>query len=284
MKKILVPTDFSDQATYASELAAHLAHALKAELIFLHVVVDATMPTVHYTGEVALPDMQDRLFVLKLIERGKDQMAELVERKDLQGLKIHTEVHVGDIYYGVKEIIAEKEIDLVIMGTKGSGGFEEFLIGSNAERVVRHAACPVITIHERMTSFDFKRIVFASALEKDDQVCAPMLLELSKAFQAHLHLVRINTPNNFKPDYDTRPKLKALAEKCGFSDYSVHVYNDASEESGILNFAEEVGADLIAMATHGRTGLAHLLVGSLAETVVNHTQRPVMTYVSKDKK
>lgn len=281
MKKILVPTDFSEQATYAVELASHLARALQAEITFLHVVVDATMPTVHYTGEIALPDMQDRLYVLKLMERGKEQMAELVERKDMEGLTVHTEVHVGDIYHGVKEIIASKEIDLVVMGTKGSGGIEEFLIGSNAERIVRHATCPVITIHERMKSFEFKNILFATTL-KDNHVCAPMLLELSKAFNAHIHIVRINTPNNFKPDHQSRPVLEELAKDCGFVSYDVTIYNDASEEAGILNFAEETSADLIAMATHGRTGLAHLVVGSLAEAVVNHTQRPVLTYVSKD--
>jgi nucleotide-binding universal stress UspA family protein len=280
MKKILVPTDFSEQATYAAELAAHLAHALKAELTFLHVVVDATMPTVHYTGEIALPDMQDRLYVLKLIERGKEQMTELLERKELEGLTVHTEVHVGDIYYGVRELVTSKEMDLVVMGTKGSGGFEEFLIGSNAERIVRHATCPVITIHERMKSFRFNNIVFATSL-KDKNVCAPMLLELTKAFSARIHIVRVNTPNNFKSDHESRPVLEEFAKECGFESYDVSVYNDASEEAGILNFAEEKGADLIAMATHGRTGLAHLLVGSLAEAVVNHTQRPVMTYVSK---
>ena len=279
MKKILVPTDFSEQAGYALEVASELTRKLNAELTILHVVVDATLPSVHYTGEVALPDMQDRLFVLKLIERGKEQMEDLTNSPELKGLNIRTEIQVGDIYYGVREIIKEKEIDLIVMGTKGSGGFEEFLIGSNAERIVRHSTCPVITVHEKMKDLSFGKIVYANSLEEMPDDCTPVLLEIAKAYNSHVDVVRINTPNNFKPDHQSLPKLEKLAEEIGFGNYSVHVYNDSSEESGILNFAQTQNANLLAMATHGRTGLAHLLTGSLAESVVNHTQMPVLTYV-----
>ncbi len=282
MKHILVPTDFSEQAGYAVELGAFLARKMKAELTFLHVVVDGTLPTVHYTGEVALPDMQDRLFVLKLIEKAKEELAVLVKRKDLKDLKINTELHVGDIYYGVKDIISQKKIDLVVMGTKGSSGFEEFIIGSNAERVVRHAKCPVLTIHQPMKELKIESIVYANSLEEPEHASSAVLKQIQKAFKAKIHLVRINTPNNFKPDHESLPILEHIAENSGFSDFDVHVYNDGSEEAGILNFADEMNADLIAMATHGRTGLAHLLTGSLAESVVNHTQRPVLTYVEKE--
>ena len=282
MKHILVPTDFSDQAGSAVELAAFLARKLKAELTLLHVVVDGTLPTVHYTGEVGLPDMQDRLFVLKLIEKGKDELAQLVKRPELKDLDVHTELHVGDIYYGVKDIIAQKNIDLVVMGTKGSSGFEEFIIGSNAERVVRHAKCPVLTIHQPMKDMKMESIVYANSLEKPEHCSTEILKDIQKAFASVIHLVRINTPNNFKPDHVSLPILEQIAENSEFGEHDVHVYNDSTEEAGILNFADHMDADLIAMATHGRTGLAHLLTGSLAESVVNHTHRPVLTYVSKD--
>jgi nucleotide-binding universal stress UspA family protein len=62
----------------------------------------------------------------------------------------------------------------------------------------------------------------------------------------------------------------------------MNVFSDFSEEEGILHFATSVSADLIAMATHGRTGFAHVLVGSIAEDVVNHSSRPVLTYVTPE--
>jgi nucleotide-binding universal stress UspA family protein len=65
--------------------------------------------------------------------------------------------------------------------------------------------------------------------------------------------------------------------------YTVNIYNDFNEEAGIINFAESVGADLIAMLTHGRTGLAHVLNGSIAESVTNHARRFVLTSVLQKK-
>jgi nucleotide-binding universal stress UspA family protein len=283
MKHILVPTDFSEQANYAMEFAAVLAKAISAEITLLHVVVDGTLPTVNYTGEVALPDMQDRLFVMKLVEKGKEELKALSENPIFNGVTLHTELHVGDIYYGVKEIISDRKIDLVVMGTKGASGFEELIIGSNAERIVRHAKCPVLTIHEKVASNEIKTIAYANALEEPDHTCAGIVNDIQQAFGSKIHLVRVNTPNNLKPDHITSPILENIASHSGFSNYETHIYNDASEEEGILNFSTSIDADLIVMATHGRTGLAHLLSGSLAESVVNHTHRPVLTYVIKKK-
>jgi len=63
--------------------------------------------------------------------------------------------------------------------------------------------------------------------------------------------------------------------------YTINIFNDLSEEEGIIYFADSINADMIAMATHGRTGFAHVLAGSIAEDVVSHSKRPVLTYVVK---
>jgi nucleotide-binding universal stress UspA family protein len=66
-------------------------------------------------------------------------------------------------------------------------------------------------------------------------------------------------------------------QKHGLENYTMEIYNESTEEDGIIYFAEDIDADMIALATHGRTGLKHLLSGSIAEDVVNHAQRPVWT-------
>jgi nucleotide-binding universal stress UspA family protein len=76
--------------------------------------------------------------------------------------------------------------------------------------------------------------------------------------------------------------MQNFANKLNLKDYTLNVFNDRTEEEGILHFASSVNADLIAMATHGRTGFAHVLVGSIAEDVVNHATRPVLTFVTPD--
>jgi nucleotide-binding universal stress UspA family protein len=66
-----------------------------------------------------------------------------------------------------------------------------------------------------------------------------------------------------------------------FKNYKVHVYNDISEQEGTMNFAKDIGADMIAMGTHGRSGLAHLFSGSIAEDVVNKVECPMWTFRNK---
>ncbi|MDX1629138.1 MAG: universal stress protein [Fulvivirga sp.] len=278
MKKILVPTDFSKQAENALELAYSIVKKSNAKLEVLHVIEDTTVTSVHYTGDLELPNIDDKLFVIRMIERAKDEMAAIQDK--YSDIDIQTQLRIGNPYHNIKDFVNEDdEVDFLIMGTKGSSGLEEFLIGSNAEKVVRYAKCPVLTIHDKVASTDFKNIVYATGLEEDDSYCVRIIQEFQKAYDAKVHLLRVNTPNNFESDRESLPALEAYAKKCGLENYEVHVYNEGSEEEGIIYFAEHVNADLIAMATHGRTGLAHFLTGSIAEDVVNHAKRPVLTYV-----
>ena len=88
----------------------------------------------------------------------------------------------------------------------------------------------------------------------------------------------INTPNNFK---STEVSKKIMADFVGsfnVSDYTTHIYNDTNVEKGILNFSKSINADLIGMSTHGRKGLSHFFNGSISEDLVNHAQRPVVTF------
>ena len=74
--------------------------------------------------------------------------------------------------------------------------------------------------------------------------------------------------------------MRDFAKKLKLQNFTMSIFNDRSEEEGIIHFASTINADLIAMATHGRTGFAHVLVGSIAEDVVNHARRPVLTFVT----
>lgn len=281
MKKILVPTDFSDQAAYALEVANQIARKAGASIILLHVVEDASITSMHYTGEIDLPNMEDRLFMMKLIEKGKKDMAALAGSKAYADIIIDQELRIGNAYNNIKDIINDHDVDLVVMGTKGSSGLEEFLIGSNAEKVVRHSKCPVLTIHQKLEKFDFKDIVYATALEEEEEQCVRIVKIFQKLYGSKLHLLRVNTPNNFQSDRTSRPELEKFAKKCNLENYDIHIFSEGSEEEGIMYFADSIDADMIAMATHGRRGLAHLLSGSIAEDVVNHAKRPVLTYVIK---
>ena len=280
MKTILVPTDFSEQAEKATAIAAKLAEKTKCSIILLHVIEDNAISMVSYIGEIAMPEIDDRLYIYKLIEKAKYKFKEL--RDKYPGVTIQEEIKIGNPYYGVQEIIKDFEIDLILMGTKGSSGMQEFLVGSNAEKVVRHAKCPVLTVHDNIDEFKLNKVAFATDGNGMGGDHLTVIKTLREYFDFELYLVRVNTPNNFLTDRDSILELKAFADNNKIENYQLRIYNDITEEEGILHFANEVDADLIVMGTHGRTGLAHLIGGSIAEEVVNHTKRPVLTYSLKD--
>ena len=282
MKKILVPTDFSKTAQIAVDVASDIAKKANAELLLLHVVEEASGTSFNITGEVdASSGWEDKIFTMKLIERSKKQLAKLFDDIKGNGLKVKQEMRLGTAFHGMRDIIAEQKVDLVVMGTAGRSKLEEMIIGSNTEKVVRHAKCPVLTVHKKPVTTDFKNLVYATAMGKDEEVFSRIVRRTQQLYDSTVHLVRINTPGNFQRDAVVRKYMQDFAKKLQLKNFTINIFNDLTEEEGIIYFADSVNADLIAMATHGRTGFAHVLAGSIAEDVVSHSKRPVLTFVTK---
>ena len=283
MKKILVPTDFSEQAGYALDFAYQIAIKSTAEIILINVVDYPGLSSafgggMNVIGGAEPPlDNLDESFINNLLSRSKEEIKAMTQKLDQGSVKIKQVVEVGNPYFVISEKIEQENVNLVIMGTKGATGLEEVLIGSNTERVVRHAKCPVITIKKKRDYTKIHNIAFASNFEGDQTHVVEELFKLQDIFKAKLHLVKINTPNNFESNRTILKGMEAFVKKHNISNYSLNIYNDYIEEDGIIYFCEDIEADMVALATHGRTGLMHLLSGSIAEDIVNHAKRPVWT-------
>ncbi|MBL0740097.1 universal stress protein [Chryseolinea lacunae] len=285
MKKILVPTDFSKPAQIAAGVAADIAKKSGAELTFLHVVEEAIGNSMNVEGQVDVDgDWEEKIFTLKLIEKAKKQMAKLVEDPKFEGVRVKQALRVGNAFHGMNSIITDKKVDLIVMGTAGHSDLEQMIIGSNTEKVIRQSNCPVLTVHEKPISKNFKDIVYATSMEKDEEIFSRIVRTTQRIYDSTVHLVRINTPGNFQRDVVVKKYMEDFAKKLQLKNYTINVFNDVSEEEGIVYFADSINADLIAMATHGRTGFAHVLAGSIAEDVVSHSRRPVLTFVTKRRK
>lgn len=284
MKKILVPTDFSKPAQIAVDVAVDIAKQANSQLILLHVIEEASGTSFNITGEVDVSaGWEDKLFTMKLIERSKKQMAKAMEQLKDAGVKVKQELRVGTAFHGMRDIITEQKVDLVVMGTAGRTKLEEMVIGSNTEKVVRHSKCPVLTIHKKPVTTDFKNIVYATSMSKDEEVFSRIVRNTQMLYDATVHLVRVNTPGNFQRDAVVKKYMQDFAKKLQLKNFTLNIFNDLSEEEGIIYFADSINADLIAMATRGRTGFAHVMAGSIAEEVVSHARRPVLTFVTKGK-
>jgi nucleotide-binding universal stress UspA family protein len=274
MKKILVPCDFSKPAINAYRFALDIAAQSKGIIHLLNVI---ELPVMHDTVLMPVLNFEEEL-LKDLRESAETRFAKIKDKYKTQNVKIVSQTVFGSVSRMIRDYITKESIDLVVMGSHGASGAREFFIGSNAERVVRHAPVPVLVVKDYYKGH-IKNIVFPNTLDTENQEDLVMKVKsLQNFFKAHLHLVWINTPLNFTSDTRTIDRLEAFAKRFMLKDYTISIFNHTDEERGILEFSNMVKGDLIAMGTHGRKGIAHLLNGSLAEDVVNHNKGLVWTY------
>jgi nucleotide-binding universal stress UspA family protein len=275
MKKIIVPIDFSEYSEYALETAAILAKKNNAEILALHMLEISEAILTRVDGEIQM----ETIFFLKLAKKKFD---EFLNKEYLKGITITPIIKHFKVFSEVNELAEEHSADIIVMGSHGASGFKEFFIGSNTEKVVRHSSIPVLVIKHNPILTDFEDVVFAC--DFSEEAISPYI-NASKMFQtlgSKMHLVYVNLPNeNFRSTPEIESKVVSFLKKAeGNLDLLSHVkyISDYTIERGILNYANAIGADLIALATHGRTGFAHFFEGSISEDIANHSALPVMTF------
>ena len=271
MKKILVPTDFSDQAENALKIAAKMAAKNEGEIYLLH----STEIPLHLANTGDSSSLPEAVYFIKLAEK---RFTELLKKPYLQNISIQETIGHGEIYDDISEVVRTNAIDLIIMGSHGSSGFKEMFIGSNTEKVVRTSEIPVLVIKNDHEHFEVRDFVFATDFSEECRKPFIQALKFAKAMGSHLHLLLINTPSGFKTTAEAREIMETFIRGTGAENYTLNIYNDISVEKGILNFTKEINAQLIGMSTHGRKGLSHFFNGSISEDMVNHANMPVITF------
>jgi nucleotide-binding universal stress UspA family protein len=281
MKKILVPCDFSGTALHAFELASDIAKRGNGEVFVLHAI---EFPLAYETTFGAQPYGFDRMALHDSEAEARKKFETLIAPHNDGSVKYTLHLDYGPITESVRHLIEEQHIDLVVMGTHGAHGMKEFFIGSNTERIVRFSQAPVLSVKARTRVSSIHHIVVPTTTDEDHSDFIIHLKALQDFFSATLHLLYINTPLNFQRDEDIKREFDRYTKRYALQNYTFTIRNDSDEESGIMNFAYDTHTDMIAMATHGRKGLAHLVSGSLAEDVVNHVNCPVWTCAIKSEK
>lgn len=278
MKKILVPYDFSPVALHALNFAADIARKAKnCNVTVINVIEQPTPDTIKTMG-IHDYDPMEVIYIKKLIEKVKEKMEALMGEAKYKDIKLSYKIVLGQPFKEISTEISTEGIELVIMGTTGASGAKEILVGSNAERMVRYSKCPVITVSEAVEASDIQDIVFASNFHDVPSSFVAHVKSLQELFDAELKIVKINTPSTFTTTRADKKQMEDFVTKYDIKNYSFEIYNYLNEEEGIIAFAEDIDADLIAIGTRQRRGLGHFLTGSIAENVVNHAARPVWTF------
>jgi nucleotide-binding universal stress UspA family protein len=274
MKKILVPCDFSDPAVQAFKTAVEIAGKSEGEVVLLNVI---ELPVMHES--VLMPTLSfEEAFIKDMKAHAEKNFKKMIDKWAKDGPQVSSFIEFGGTTPTIRDFVKENDIDMIVMGTSGASGVKEFFIGSNTEKIVRSAEVPVMSVKKYTKLSSIKNIVFPTTLEMDQEDITAHVKELQNFFKATLHILFVNTPSSFKRDLEIRTQMKAYAKRFMFKDYTLNVWNDYSEEEGLKNFVMETKADMVAMATHGRRGLNHLMSGSIAEDAVNHIDCIIWTY------
>jgi nucleotide-binding universal stress UspA family protein len=282
MKSILVPTDLSEAANHAADLAVRLAVKHGAEIHLIHSVdVPDTWQDGRFTNAAMAkrPLREQRALypeVQKHVGRIRQDLEALSVRLARRKVKVNYEIAPNAAWEDVIRLARLRKAELIVMGTRGADALKEAFLGSNTQKVVRLAPMPVLTLHTAAPSPIANIAVFMDPLEQGLEKALPKLLAPFAGDRTRIHLVNVNTPGRFQDTDTALQMLRAVARRIEPT-VMVHVCDHFTVPEGALAFAAREGMDLIALPTHGRSGLKGLLSSSIAETIVNHSKVPVIT-------
>lgn len=151
IKKVLVPIDFSDYSKAALRYAVNFAKMFKAEMILVYVVEPVIYPPDFSMGQIAIPSVNTEWDV-----KAKEELNKLASNEIPKEIKVTTIIKTGKPFIEIIDTAAELDTDIIIIATHGHTGVEHILFGSTAEKVVRKAPCPVLTLREPIKGYMFK--------------------------------------------------------------------------------------------------------------------------------
>jgi|TARA_B100000795_G_scaffold207572_1_gene161047 nucleotide-binding universal stress UspA family protein len=272
MKKILVPIDFSKPSEYAAKMAAKIAKKTGASITLIHLIeLPSEIVDIYYGSRFSIPESM--LYLRKI----KEKILDFKNNFFTEDIKVDYFIKLNNPFDGIKKYADKIDADLIIMGSRGHSKFEEIIIGSNTEKIVRSSKTPVIVVKRDSKKFSLKNLVFASNFKKDNKEVFIKFLDFANAFNSKIHLLRVNTPSEFESTAESKQKIKDFIKEYNLLKYSINIYDDTSIEKGIINFSREKKVDLIALSTHGRSGISHLFSRSVAKSLSEIALKPIFT-------
>lgn len=273
MKNIVVPIDFSPYSISAAKTGVFLSQKTGAQLNLLHV---ASAPSdwnrMPVKAQQEYPEIENRMVEAEI------KLDAFAAGSLFKNVKTNTHVYAGLAYDQIVQFVKTYKMDLIIMGAHGSGESDGLFIGSTAQRVMRLASCPVLSVKKDYPLTSVKNILFPSNFEEDTLGNLNLIKNFASYLQSAINLVYVNTPNNFMDSETMEKRIEKFIPVQKAVKFHSYVYNDFERERGILKFAENKKMDLITMVTHNRKDKPKYVIG-ITETILFHSNIPVLSMV-----
>jgi nucleotide-binding universal stress UspA family protein len=292
--RILVPIDFSRPSLKAISYALAISRQFGANVQLLHVTDVTQQPPPSLMTLPVVPQIEwDQRFMKRL------QALVLKYRTD--GNVSALEPRTGIAYEEICEAARELKSDLIVVATHGYTGYKRVFLGSTAERVAQHSPCPILVVRQRInhwngsidprtrTGFRLTKILVPTDFSKCSQIALKYGVQLAREFGAELRLIHVINPHAY-PFGDlyaaldsaelmremadaAQKRMRSMAEKAKTRNSVRLIHGLPAAE---ICVAANKDVDLVVISTHGRTGLGHILIGSVAEHVVRYAHCPVL--------
>jgi nucleotide-binding universal stress UspA family protein len=275
MKNILVPIDFSSCSVSASKMGAYLAKKTGATLHLLHV---ANIP-VGWANQ-SLKERQKNPVLEKRFVNAEIKLKKFSKSPIFKNITVTTTVKGEVPFEQILSFAKAPFTHLIVMGAHGAGETARLFIGSTAQRVLRMAHCPVLSVKKNYIPKDIRRIVFASDFEGNISRPVNTVKNLAATLKASIDLLYVKTPTRLKDSEELATRMKAEVHVQKQVPFNCVVYHDKEIETGVNNYAKKSKAGMIALVTNLRKRKAGYHLG-VAETILFHTNVPVLSFVQK---
>jgi nucleotide-binding universal stress UspA family protein len=274
IKKILVPTDFSETAGNALSQAIYMAKLNKAIIKLIHVVTP-----VNFTSQNTLIPTSDTFYTTILDQSNQDLKKIAAKIEEANNIGVEFEVKVGNVSDEICTMADEGKFDIIIMGTHGTSGVKEFFAGSNAYKVVNHAECPVLTIQQKPDNQSYKNIILPIRLEITSRQKVDYAIEMARLFDATIFIVGYTDDTNESQQFKVKQYVEQVEKyltKCNVKHTSTSIFADNFTKE-ILDYAKKNNADLIVVMKKHDFSLTQLVKGVYSEQFVNHSIIPILS-------
>jgi nucleotide-binding universal stress UspA family protein len=289
--RILYATDLSSTSEPAWDESRRLGRLFDAEIVVLHVAAPLPVFPVegYFPADLYAEVLRD---ARRTAEKGLDRVLGSIVGS---GLKVRLRLEDGPVASRILDVARQEAADLLVVGTHSRTGLQRAMPGSIADRMVRQATCPVLTVRPRPDSAprrEIRRICYATDFSPTARAAWPWVLAIASAASAEVDLVHVT----FEPVVDHHMPTEAIGrmaqllqeqgrieverflERSALPRERIHVHlSPGAPEEQIVHRAQERAADLIVMGTHGWSGVLRWMLGSVARSVIQMAPCPVLT-------
>ncbi len=275
MKTILFPTDFSKSAVHASHYAAMLANIYEAKIILLNVDYIPMIPTNHHSQEaqeaviVSMKKAQEDLEVFK---------NQFIENTNINPHQVLQQVIYG---YPADKIVQEANylnVDMIVMGTKGASIFLDKWLGTNAQKVMKEANCPVWIIPQKAKIKHPKKIMYAADFKEDEILATKKMVKITEPLEAFCKVIHVQ--DIFAPVEQTKIKEQVATINDEFEDEDIFArsLNRSDIIEGLEAYIESFKPDVLALAVHEKSFLEKFFNESVTKHFVQVAELPILTF------